>query len=299
MTEETAFVASLRMAPGDNDIRLVYADWLEDQGNPLSAAKAEFLRLTVQAADHGDSKQKVKARQRRLQQLAAEFDTAWLAVVSRLAIENCQRRQRQQTQQPMRTVKFEFVCDRQWQDLQPTEDNGVRFCEACKENVYYCDTIMEARGHAWAGHCIAVDLGVIRRDRDLENQSMVAGIVSEQWLRREEERMKPDAVSADRERRKQAAIIAARGSQLVNGWKSCGVAVEGEPIDVGGLNPWDHSWGLLDRLSVDLPHPTQPNQRHRMPIYEIEGEGKTVIFAAAELSGGVWGFYTPAEPSTT
>jgi hypothetical protein len=33
-----------------------------------------------------------------------------------------------------------------------------------------------------------------------------------------------------------------------------------------------------------------------MWVYEIEDAGKKVVFAAAELSANVWGFYVLAEP---
>jgi hypothetical protein len=86
--------------------------------------------------------------------------------------------------------------------LRPTGDRAVRSCDACQQNVHYCDTITEARRHAQDGHCIAVDLGVIRRERDLEPRRMLLGRVRPSFLREEEERVRPDAVSAQRERRK-------------------------------------------------------------------------------------------------
>jgi hypothetical protein len=86
--------------------------------------------------------------------------------------------------------------------MQTTEKPSVRFCTECKEKVHYCETIGQAREHAWEGHCIALDLGVPRRDGDLEPQAMFLGRASVEDLRREDERMQPDAVSAERERRK-------------------------------------------------------------------------------------------------
>jgi len=79
-------------------------------------------------------------------------------------------------------------------------------------------------------------------------------------------------------------------------WKSCGVVIEGQPIDVGGINPWSSHWVSRRQPPVELPHPAHPNQRHKMWVYEIEDAGKKVVFAAAELSANVWGFYVLAEP---
>jgi uncharacterized protein (TIGR02996 family) len=202
---DDGFIQTIQHKPGDDASRLVYADWLDEQGDPISAAKSEFLRVTVELATSGKPKEWKKAQRKRLQELAAKLDTDWLAVVSRLTIENCVGKRRTEETRPlrgMRLLQFEFLCDLCWEDLQPTEEGAVRRCEACEQHVHYCDTITEARQHAQQGHCIAVDLGVIRRERDLEPKQMWLGRPSAETLREEEERVKPDPVSAERERRK-------------------------------------------------------------------------------------------------
>jgi hypothetical protein len=77
-------------------------------------------------------------------------------------------------------------------------------------------------------------------------------------------------------------------------WKAIGVVVEGQPIDVGGLDPWSHTWVPTTQAPVYLPHPSHPAERHTMHIYEIRSGKKTVTFAAGELSANVWGFYAPS-----
>lgn len=74
-------------------------------------------------------------------------------------------------------------------------------------------------------------------------------------------------------------------------WKPVGVVAAGQPIKIGGLDPWQHEWRSLKRPALALPHPSYPHQRHRMDIYEIASAGRKVVFAAGELSAGVWGFY--------
>jgi hypothetical protein len=101
---------------------------------------------------------------------------------------------------------MEYHCDRNWDELRTSQDLDVRFCERCQHNVHYCDTIMAARDHAEQGHCTAVDLGVIRRKDDLSPQRMWLGRPSVELLRKEEERMRPDPVSAERERRRLEAV---------------------------------------------------------------------------------------------
>jgi uncharacterized protein (TIGR02996 family) len=200
MVTDANFLDKLLADPKDDTTRLVYADWLEEKGDSESNAKAQFLRLTAELVGPSSRKNR-KKRRNRLQQLAATLDTYWLAVVSRLAVENCDGRQ---DEAEIGRFRFRLRCHRKWEDLSSTDTRAVRFCGDCRQNVHYCDTIMEAREHAWAGHCIAVDLGVIRRKHDLQNRSMVLGRVGPDFWQREEERMQPDAVSAERIRQKQA-----------------------------------------------------------------------------------------------
>jgi uncharacterized protein (TIGR02996 family) len=203
MHTDADFLQMLLADPADDTTRLVYADWLEEQGDAVSAAKSEFLRLTVQLAAPRGTKAERKKKEKRLQELAAVLeDTGWLAVVSRLPIENCLRKGTAGERRPRSRVNFDYLCDRQWEDLRPTGDTALRFCDACRQNVHYCDTITEARKHAEEGHCIAVDLGVIRRERDLEPEMMWVGQPSAEFLQQERERVQPDPVSAERERRK-------------------------------------------------------------------------------------------------
>lgn len=177
MTDEDAFLRKLLDNPADDVVRLVYADWLEERDE---AAKAEFLRLEAEIATAKKARQaRIKVR---LQQLAATLDTSWLPIVSKIAIDRCgqvkQIRAFQIAQliarigsspRPLESAepKFEFECPRQWENLRPTANPRVRCCDGCRENVFYCDTILVARAHARKGHCVAVDLGIIRKKDDL------------------------------------------------------------------------------------------------------------------------------------
>jgi uncharacterized protein (TIGR02996 family) len=204
MHTDDDFLRKLLDSPADDITRLVYADWLDDQDDPAAKLKSAFLRLTVRLTDPTQRAAAWLRLQKKLQPLAAQLDTDWLAVVSRLKIENCPGKP-EDARQSHNPLRFDFVCDRRWDELSPTSDEAVRFCDSCRDNVHYCDTIMAAREHAWQGHCVVVDLGVIRRERDLEPRQMVLGIPGPGFYRREDERLKPDPVSAERERRKREA----------------------------------------------------------------------------------------------
>lgn len=72
---EQMFLDKLASDPTDDEVRLVYADWLDDNGRP---AHAEFLRL-----EHV-----VRTGKVRLRALAAEMPSDWLgAVFGRYQIE--------------------------------------------------------------------------------------------------------------------------------------------------------------------------------------------------------------------
>jgi hypothetical protein len=76
------------------------------------------------------------------------------------------------------------------------------------------------------------------------------------------------------------------------GWRFVGVVVDGQRVDVGGLNPWQFEWSATgDRIEV--PHPSYPAQRHTIDVWRIETDRDAVTFAAGELSNGVWCFYRP------
>jgi hypothetical protein len=132
---------------------LIYADWLEERDDP----RAEFLRLEARLAELKGlgNRQCWGQVLRRLRELRGEISPDWLARLDRTAIENC-------------ALRFAFQCPKRWENLlQRTEDTGVRFCEACRKDVYFCRTVQEAQRRAALGHCVAVDSRLERRSGDL------------------------------------------------------------------------------------------------------------------------------------
>jgi uncharacterized protein (TIGR02996 family) len=195
--DEDAFLKKILEDPADDTPRLAYADWLDEQGDPLSDAKAQFLRLTVRLR----LPKRPKCDDAKLQKLAAKLDTDWLAVVSRLKVERCGARRGERRVAAVRQL-FSLVCEQSWDEMTPTEDDGVRRCEKCKENVHYCDTLLVARRHAGQGHCVALDLGIIRRPGDLFPQRvLIRGRMLPARVPPNERGL--DAVSRERERKKQ------------------------------------------------------------------------------------------------
>jgi uncharacterized protein (TIGR02996 family) len=206
MHDEDGFLHELLENPADDTTRLVYADWLDERGDPVSVAKAKFLRITSRLLEPNRKAGWRKARRAELQVLAATLDTSWLAIVSRLRIESCVGKRAEAREQRRYRQLFELVCDKRWDELNVTEDNAVRYCEGCKQNVHYCDTITQAREHARQGHCVAIDLGIIRRDNDLAPPRHWVGRMLPDRAREvqeeERQRMEIDEVSRAREEAK-------------------------------------------------------------------------------------------------
>jgi uncharacterized protein (TIGR02996 family) len=76
--DEAALISTIREHPGDPTPRLVYADWLEERGDP----RAEYLRLVVELAVESAHRRVVERREERLQELARTIDRDWRERVS-------------------------------------------------------------------------------------------------------------------------------------------------------------------------------------------------------------------------
>lgn len=164
MTDEEAFLRAILAAPSLTTPRLVYADWLDDLSDPLSAGKAAFIRLEARLTETPERSLNRVRFVRQLQQLAVGLDPEWLAAVSHPALEACR-------------LRFQFQCPARWDRLTPTDHLRARHCASCDRTVHYCNTIADARRHAAAGNCVAVSLALVRRPDDLTppRPSLAAG----------------------------------------------------------------------------------------------------------------------------
>lgn len=75
------------------------------------------------------------------------------------------------------------------------------------------------------------------------------------------------------------------------GWRDVHVGFGGDDLTIGGVKIWDAKWRRTGHKTIQLPHPAYPDQRHYFDIYEVGDHKTRVLFAAGELSPGVWGFY--------
>jgi uncharacterized protein (TIGR02996 family) len=78
MNDEAAFLAEIVTGPDGATALSVYADWLEERGDP----RAEFLRLEMLARQLAGAGREYEAANKRLTKLRRTLDTRWLATVA-------------------------------------------------------------------------------------------------------------------------------------------------------------------------------------------------------------------------
>src|SRR4051812_32193326 len=113
MHTDADFLRKLLDDPADDTTRLVYADWLEEQGDETAARKAEFLRLELRMAQFPEQSLNRIRWIKKMQQLAGRLEAGWLAQVSHPKLEQCR-------------LQFQFECPKQWERLTATDDVKVR-----------------------------------------------------------------------------------------------------------------------------------------------------------------------------
>ena len=52
--------------------------------------------------------------------------------------------------------KFAFKCPLRWEALRETDDPGIRHCDSCQREVYFCYGPAEAGQRARQGQCVAI-----------------------------------------------------------------------------------------------------------------------------------------------
>jgi hypothetical protein len=63
---------------------------------------------------------------------------------------------------------LEFQCPQTWGVLNTTNDNNVRYCHVCRQNVYMCLTPQEFMHNAKSGKCVAIPYEFARRPNEPE-----------------------------------------------------------------------------------------------------------------------------------
>lgn len=148
------FVRRLLAEPTDDLTRLVYADWLDEQGDADSRLRAEFLRADCAWAGVSPADPARDRFQRQLRSLSLTLPTRWKAAVSKVEVW-------------VTAVEGRDCCPRSWDRLRLTDDRKVRECPACGEPVAYCTTIGQGVRQSHLG-AIAFDHYVLLSPADPE-----------------------------------------------------------------------------------------------------------------------------------
>ena len=82
MSEDAAFLQAITAAPGDNTARLVYADWLDEQGRP----GGNFLRVECDLATLGLHDPRRAEILGRLRTESKDLEDEWVTAVSRVPV---------------------------------------------------------------------------------------------------------------------------------------------------------------------------------------------------------------------
>src|SRR5262245_35811801 len=85
MTTEEAFFADIRDNPGDDLPRLVYADWLDDNGDETDRKRAELIRLHCRLVALPPDDPGREAMRERASKLVEELKQAWFEPLERHA----------------------------------------------------------------------------------------------------------------------------------------------------------------------------------------------------------------------
>jgi uncharacterized protein (TIGR02996 family) len=137
MDEEAAFTAAILAAPRDDTPRLLFADWLDERGDP----RGEWLRVTVRLQqlvwNFAPAEMRAKHQwvrevarlQRRLRELRAVVPEAWALRVQAGYIEHCN--------------VADANCPREWLRLPESDRPDRRRCTSCGRFVRYCRSAAE------------------------------------------------------------------------------------------------------------------------------------------------------------
>ncbi len=68
-------------------------------------------------------------------------------------------------------IEFSFRCQRQWKDLQKTENSDVRFCNECSQDVHFVGNKLDLAKYDDKAKCFAVKI----YDKDLSKAVTMAG----------------------------------------------------------------------------------------------------------------------------
>lgn len=79
--------------------------------------------------------------------------------------------------------------------------------------------------------------------------------------------------------------------QTIMKWNFSKTIIDNEPYIIQNVNIWDKKWNNTGK-KINIKDPLH-NQNYTFEVYEIENNGKRILFSAGEFSNNIWGIYEP------
>lgn len=152
---ERTFLAEIAARPACEVLRLVYADWLEEQGDPRFALfhwqrKAAELRPQLRLRRRRKHiRPQLDDIQQALGELSRIASRRWAAIVTATEIHRC---------------PLPAQCLGRWEKLDPTDNEQVRHCRQCQQSVCFLSDLADISiaagrdGPVAAAHDLAADV---------------------------------------------------------------------------------------------------------------------------------------------
>ncbi|VAW94412.1 hypothetical protein MNBD_GAMMA23-2547 [hydrothermal vent metagenome] len=75
---------------------------------------------------------------------------------------------------PIQNCEFKYQCPKDWFELEESDDENIRYCNKCDQNVYFCKDEKELKQSIEKNRCVAIVS--INNGED----SMMLGMITEE-----------------------------------------------------------------------------------------------------------------------
>lgn len=154
----------MRTHPEDEFLPLVYADWLDDQGDergPILRLEMKRITHSIERYSSGQAHE-YDLQIRALLEQASFFTKHWYDTIKSYRtrhgkVMNC--RQNHLGDLPhTSSERFVSYCVQSWGTMTPISDSQARQCSNCEKLVHFCETQEQAEHHVKAGQKVAIPL---------------------------------------------------------------------------------------------------------------------------------------------
>lgn len=80
-------------------------------------------------------------------------------------------------------------------------------------------------------------------------------------------------------------------TENLKGWRFEHIGFEGDGATIDGHDLWASEWTRIAGKSITATHPSYPSQMHKLAVYHLGNDASEIVFAAGEVSNGVWVIY--------